>query len=66
MAIMSIEEVKRQAEDARRQYRLGIITRDQAAERIAPYAEAFNLKSKELAAKYDCRAKAFSLASYLR
>ena len=63
---MSIEEARKQAEEARSKYRLGIITREQASKQIAPYADAFNHKSKELAVKYNCRAKAFSLAAYLR
>lgn len=63
---MTIEEAKHKAEIARSQYRMGIITRDQAAYMIAPYADAFNIRSKELAEKYKCRHKPFSLAAYLR
>jgi len=63
---MSIEEARRQAEDARTKYRLGVITRDQAVTQIAPYVDAFNRKSRELAGKYNCHPKAFSLAAYLR
>ena len=47
-------------------YRLGAITREEAAERIKPYADAFNAKSKEIAKKYHQKPGRFSLAAYLR
>lgn len=61
-----IKALKDTAENARMMYRLGAITREEAAERIKPYADAFNAKSKEIAKKYNQRPSRFSLAAYLR
>lgn len=41
-------------------------TREEAVERIKPYADAFNAKSKEIAKKYHQKPGRFSLAAYLR
>ena len=58
--------LKREADTARMLYHLGQITREEARESINPYKEAFNKKSKEIAAKYNVRPKMFSLAAFLR
>lgn len=47
-------------------YRLGKITQEEAKKRIAPYAELFNSKSRELAKKYGQRPKLFSFAGFMR
>lgn len=61
-----ITTIKQQAEDARTLYRMGFITREEAAKAIEPYKQAFNAKSKELAKKYRMKPQLFSLAGYLR
>lgn len=61
-----IKALKDTAENARMMYRLGAITREEAARRIQLYADAFNAKSKEIAKKYNQRPGRFSLAAYLR
>ena len=53
-------------EEIKEEYRAGIITRDEAKERIKPYADAFNKKSKELAKKYNVRAQKFSFNAFMR
>ena len=47
-------------------YNLGKITRNEAKEMIEPYAKDFNEKAKELAKKYNVKAKSFNLSSFLR
>lgn len=61
-----IKALKDTAEYARMMYRLGAITREEAAERIMPYANAFNAKSKKIAQKYGQKPGRLSLAAYLR
>ncbi|MBQ6554473.1 MAG: hypothetical protein IJR45_01020 [Firmicutes bacterium] len=61
-----IATLKQQADEAKVLYRLGHITRAEAEKMIAPYKEAFNKKSKEIAAKYNMRPKLFSVAAFLR
>lgn len=63
---LETKALKDAAEYARMLYRLGAITREEAAERITPYADAFNTKSKEIAKKYGQKPGRFSLAAYLR
>ena len=62
----TIEQMKMNADHARALYRVGHISRKEAEESIAPYAEAFNSKSRELARKYGQRPRLFSVTSYLR
>lgn len=47
-------------------YNLGKITREEARAMIEPYASAFNEKSKELAKKYNVKAKLFNFNNFLR
>lgn len=58
--------LREQAECAKIGYLSGEMTRKEAAERIKPYAAAFNVKSKELAAKHHMRPQKFSLTAFLR
>ncbi|MBR4476828.1 MAG: hypothetical protein IKO87_04760 [Kiritimatiellae bacterium] len=60
------DELRMQAEQARAEYRRGMITREEAKKRIDPFKVAFEAKSKELAKKYGIRAQKFSLTAYLR
>lgn len=60
------DELRMQAEQARAEYRRGMITREEAKKRIDPFKVAFETKSKELAKKYGLRAQKFSLTAYLR
>lgn len=60
------DELRMQAEQARAEYRRGMITREEAKKRIDPFKIAFEAKSKELAKKYGLRAQKFSLTAYLR
>ena len=60
------DEIRMQAEQARAEYRRGMITREEAKKRIDPFKVAFEAKSKELAKKYGLRAQKFSLTAYLR
>lgn len=64
--LKEIEELKTRAEGARSLYRAGQITRTEVKEAVAPYEEAFNSKSRELAKKYGQRPRLFSLTSFLR
>lgn len=61
-----IRLLREQAECAKIGYLSGRISRDEAAERIKPYAAAFNEKSKELAAKHHMSPQKFSLTAFLR
>lgn len=61
-----IAGMKARADCARSLYRMGQISRQEAKKEIAPYAAAFDAKSRELAEKYGQRPKLFSLAAYLR
>lgn len=60
------DELRMQAEQARAEYRRGMITREEAKKRIDPFKVAFEAKSKDLAKKYGLRAQKFSLTAYLR
>ena len=59
-------KLKAEAEEARRLYIVGEITRQEAIRAITPYAEAFNKKAGEIAGKYNQRPQRFSVTSYLR
>jgi len=52
--------------DARAMYRAGIITREEAKEKIKPYAEFYNEKCSQIAKKYNQRAKKFNFSSFMR
>ncbi|OFI48831.1 hypothetical protein BG261_05430 [Floricoccus tropicus] len=63
---MNNKELKIKAEQARSLYRSNLITRAEAINMIEPFVVAFNVKSKEIAKKYNQRPKAISVASFLR
>lgn len=50
----------------RDQYRRGLITREQAKEKIKPYEDYYNNKVIEIAKKYHQKAKKFSFTSFMR
>lgn len=58
--------LKAQAEIARDEYRLGIIDRSEAKERIQPFLNAVNDKSVEIAKKYNQKPRKVNLNAYLR
>lgn len=51
---------------ARIQYRIGVMSKDEAMEFMAGYIEEFNAKSREIAAKYGQRPRLFSFAAFVR
>lgn len=59
-------ELKGIAENARTLYRSNLISREEAVERINPFVTAYNKKSREIAKKYNQRAKTISIATFLR
>ena len=61
-----MNDMKNRAFEAKESYKHGFISRKEAKEIIMPYIEAFNQKSKEIAAKYGMRPKAISFAGFLR
>lgn len=61
-----INEIKAQAEIGKFEYKTGLINREEAKEKIQPFIDAFNAKSKEVAKKYNQRPRLITLASYLR
>jgi hypothetical protein len=63
---MTIDDLYRQAMEAKALYNAGAITREEARSRVRPYELRFNEKSRELAAKYRQKAKLFSFAAFMR
>lgn len=63
---MTNKELKSVAENARSLYRSNLITREEAKERIEPFIEAYNKKSKEIAKKFNQKPKTISIISFLR
>lgn len=61
-----IKEAKEKAFAARDLYHMGLITRIEAKELIAPYIEIFNQKSVEIAKKYGMRPKKISFSGFCR
>lgn len=55
-----------QANIARSDFKQGRITREQCTRLIAPYAELYNAKAKEIGKEFGMRPKLFSMTSYLR
>lgn len=55
-----------EAVEVRNQYRRGLISREQAKERIKPYEEYYNETVVRLAKKYNQKAKKFSFSSFIR
>lgn len=62
----AIKELMEDAEYWRQLYRCGGCTRDDAKLHIMPYINAVNNKSKELALKYNQRAKLVTFSAYVR
>jgi hypothetical protein len=58
--------LKEQAEYYRDLYRVNAISREQAKEMIQPYLNLVNEKYKEIAKKYNQKAKFASFISYVR
>lgn len=63
---MTIDEIKSAAFEARVLYKIGAISRAEAALKIQPYIDAFNAKATEVAKKYNMRAKKISFAGFVR
>lgn len=61
-----IQELKQLAELARAEYRRSLITREEAQERIMPYINAVNERSKELAKKYNQKPRMASFNTFVR
>lgn len=61
-----IQELKKQADEAKHLYRAGLIDRDKAKSYISPYIIAYNKKSEEIAKKYNQKAKTLTFASFVR
>lgn len=59
-------EIRANAEKARAEYRMGLISLDEAKKMIKPYKEMFDIKSRELAKKYGVKPRYLSYVSYLR
>ncbi len=59
-------ELQNQAERYRDLYRMGKITREEAKEKIMPYLDFVNNKSKELCKKYNQKHKKIIFSSYVR
>lgn len=54
------------ADQAKNEYAFGQITREQAQERIQPYLDAVNEKSKEISKKYGKKHKDVSFIGFIR
>ena len=61
-----LEQIKEQAFTARDSYRAGFISRQEAKALIMPYINAFNEKSREIAAKYKMKPKQISFTGFCR
>ena len=60
------EKLLQEALEVKTLYNCGKISRDEAKEKIKPYAEYFNNRSKELASKYNVKPTKFSFTSFMR
>lgn len=60
------KQLKLQADKAKASYNLGHITREECKKEVMPYINHFNARSKELAKKYNQRAKTISFITYIR
>lgn len=63
---VSTSELKHKAYVAKLMYQTGRISRAEAKAEIQPYIDLFNEKSKEIAKKYNQKAKTISFISYVR
>lgn len=63
---MDMNELRNKAEKYRILYNLGECEREEAKKYIQPYLDAVNLKSKEIAKKYNKRAYIITFSVYVR
>lgn len=63
---MNRYELQNQAETYRDLYRLGKVTREEAKEKIIPYLDFVNNKSKELCKKYNQKHRQVNFSNYVR
>lgn len=61
-----IDELRLQAEEGRLLYNSGLISREDAIERISPYIRAYNEKCLTIAKKYNVKPKKISFAVFVR
>lgn len=61
-----IQNLKNQADEYKFLYKTNQVSRNEAAEMIMPYIEAFNARSKEIAKKYNMKPKTTTFAAYIR
>lgn len=59
-------QLKIKAEQARSLYRIGKISYSEAISSIKPYIDKVNIKSKELAKKYNQRPRLVQISSFIR
>jgi 16S rRNA U516 pseudouridylate synthase RsuA-like enzyme len=64
--VSNICDKKRVAEYYRKLYNLGVCSREIAKEMIQPYLIEVNLKSRELAEKYNQKHRNITFANYVR
>lgn len=60
------KDLKDKAFEARHLYKIGMISRQEAKEKIDPYVKVFNKTSKEVAKKYDQRPKLINFSIFVR
>lgn len=63
---MDNKELKMQADMAKANLYLGTFTYDEAKKVVQPYVKAYNKKSKEIAKKYNQRARTITVSGFLR
>lgn len=66
MSREAINLLKLKADEAKAKLFLGVIDYEEAKKEAAPYIEAFNNKSKEIAKKYNQRPKMLNVAGFFR
>lgn len=60
------EDIKARAEETRALYRMGVIDRKEAKERIKEYEAEFNAACAKIAAKYKKRPYKFNFNAFMR
>lgn len=63
---MDNKELKMQADMAKANLYLGLFTYEEAKKAVQPYIKAYNKKSKEIAKKYNQRARTITATGFLR
>lgn len=63
---MDIDQLRSKAEQYRALYNLGECEREEAKKYIQPYLDAVNLKSKEIAKKYNKKPHLITFSVYIR